>query len=142
VTNPPILTSRNIGETENALRAILIKTLSGTGLDYHRWVALKAASEGQAPISRSELAKQLKGGLKINDATADEVIDDLQEHNIFDRAGDNLSPTPHGRSLYQRLNGEISQQSQQIYAGLDADDLAAAYRVLSTITERANALLE
>jgi hypothetical protein len=28
-----------------------------------------------------------------------------------------------------------------MYAGLETDDLAAAYRVLSTLTERANGLL-
>ena len=49
--------------------------------------------------------------------------------------------TAPGTSLYYRLNGEIRQVSQQIYAGLPTDDLAAASRVLTTITERANALL-
>ena len=141
MTNPPILTSPNIGETENALRAILTKTLAGTGLDYHRWVALKIVSESPSPMSATELAGRLEGGLKIDVATAVQTIEDLRADDIFDKAGDHLSPTPDGRSLYQRLNEEIRRLSQQIYAGLEVDDLAAAYRVLSTITQRANALL-
>jgi hypothetical protein len=48
--NPPLLASRTIGSAENALCAILERTLTGTGLDYHRWVALKR--RGAAPANQ------------------------------------------------------------------------------------------
>jgi hypothetical protein len=37
--------------------------------------------------------------------------------------------------------GGTQQLTQRLFSGIDHDDLAAAYRVLSTLTERANALL-
>jgi hypothetical protein len=55
MSQAPILTSRNIGETENALRVILIRTLSGTGLDYPRWVALQLVLLSQSPLSVDEV---------------------------------------------------------------------------------------
>jgi hypothetical protein len=46
-----------------------------------------------------------------------------------------------GASLYQRLSDEVSRVTQQLWANLDSDDLAAANRVHLTITQRANELL-
>ena len=65
---PPILTSRNIGLAENALRALLNKALQHTGLDYHRWVALKLVADGQWPIPVATLIGQLKDFLKMDEA--------------------------------------------------------------------------
>jgi DNA-binding MarR family transcriptional regulator len=140
MTTTPLLTSRTVGETENALRGLLTRTLSGTGLDYHRWVALLVTNT-QAPIPASHLAAQLRGGLKIDESTADEVIGDLQAHGLIVEHDARLGPTAEGSALFARINAEVRQLTQRLYAGIDHDDLAAAYRVLSTLTQRANALL-
>ncbi len=138
---PPILTSRNIGLAENALRALLNKALQHTGLDYHRWVALKLVADGQWPIPVPTLIEQLKDFLKMDEATALAAINDLRAEGLVD-TGDRISTTLRGRSLYERLCDETGEISRQIYAGLDPDDLAATHRVLSVITARANSLLE
>jgi DNA-binding MarR family transcriptional regulator len=140
MTNTPLLTSRNIGETENALRGLLTRTLGGTGLDYHRWVAL-LVTNSQAPIAASQLATQLRAGLKIDEPTADEVIGDLQARGLIVEHDAKLEPTAEGSALFARINAEVRQLTQRLYAGIEPGDLAAAYRVLSTLTERANALL-
>ena len=62
--------SRNIGLAENALRALLNKALQHTGLDYHRWVALKLVADGQWPIAVTTLIGQLKDFLKMDEASA------------------------------------------------------------------------
>lgn len=138
---PPILTSRNIGLAENALRALLNKALQHTGLDYHRWVALKLVADGQWPIPVPRLIEQLKDFLKMDETTALVVISDLRAEGLVD-TGDRIATTLRGRSLYERLCDETGEISRQIYAGLDPDDLAATHRVLSVITARANSLLE
>jgi DNA-binding MarR family transcriptional regulator len=141
MTNAPTLTSRTIGEAENALQAILARTLTGTELDYHRWVALKLISETNPPVSEAAAVQQLVSGLKIDHPTAVEVIAKLDTSAIVTRTDSTLVLTSQGTSLYQRLNDEIRQLAQQMWAGLDTEDLATAHRVLSTITERANLLL-
>jgi hypothetical protein len=141
MTTPALLNSRTIGETENALRAILTRTLAGTGLDYHRWVALKVVAESPAPVTASIAAARLTRGLKIDDAAAHGLLDDLQIRGIVMAADTGLALTTDGTALYQRLNGEVRRLSQQVFADLPVDDLVAAERVLSTITQRANAIL-
>jgi hypothetical protein len=49
--------------------------------------------------------------------------------------------TPDGTTLFERLDAEIGKLTRQLWAGIDVDDLAAAQRVLATITARANELL-
>jgi hypothetical protein len=141
MTPQPTLTTRTIGETENALRAILNRNLVGTGLDYHSWVALKVASESSSVLSPADLSTFLQGGLKIDEAAAADAINDLLARELLAGGDVAVEATPQGTVLYQRLNDRFGQLTRQMYAGLETDDLAAAYRVLSTLTERANALL-
>jgi len=138
---PPILTSRNIGLAENALRALLNQALQHTGLDYHRWVALKLVADGHWPVPVATLIGQLKDFLKMDEAGALAAINDLRAQGLVDTS-DRISTTLRGRSLYERLCDETGEISRRIYAGLDPEDLAATHRVLSVITARANSLLD
>lgn len=54
---------------------------------------------------------------------------------------DGLTTTPDGSVLYERLDKEVRGISAKVWAGLDPDDLAAAYRVHTVVTERANSML-
>jgi hypothetical protein len=72
--------------------------------------------------------------------------DDLRATGVFvgstdDADEDTVTVTESGSALYQRLNAQVQGVAALMYAGLEVDDLAVAYRVLSTLTERANALL-
>ena len=105
---PPILTSRNIGLAENALRALLTKALQNTGLDYHRWVALKLVADGQSPIPLTTLVDQLKDFLKMDEVSALAAINDLRTQGLVDTS-DRISTTLRGRSLYERLCDETGR---------------------------------
>jgi hypothetical protein len=141
-TGPAMLTSRTIGEAENALRAVLNKVLRGTDLDYHRWVALKLVAEQRPPLPETTAIERLRAGLKISRDVAVEVIEDLKAGGIVDAADHDLTVTADGDTLYRALNGEIRQLVQRMWAGLDVEDLVIAQHVLSTITQRANVLLK
>jgi DNA-binding MarR family transcriptional regulator len=141
MTDRRLLTARTVGEAENTLRALLIRTLDGTGLDYPRWVVLTVVARSQPSISATELAARLSQTLKIDDADAIALIDDLRARHLLADSGDPIATTADGAALFQRLDAEIGDVTQHLWAGLDADNLAAAYRVLTTITDRANQLL-
>jgi DNA-binding MarR family transcriptional regulator len=141
MTDRRLLTARTVGEAENTLRALLIRTLDGTGLDYPRWVVLTVVARSQSSISATELAARLSQSLKIDGVDAIALIDDLRARHLLDESGDPIATTADGAALFQRLDAEIGDVTQHLWAGLDADDLAAAHRVLSTITDRANQLL-
>lgn len=141
MSHEPVLTSRDIGITENALRALLLKNLAGTGLGYHTWVALQAVAKANAPLAYSDLVHLLKDGLKIEDAAANAALDELRTAGMVTFDGHRLSATADGAALFERVNTQTRQLSQQIYAGLPAEDLVVAHRVLATLAARANAAL-
>jgi len=141
MTRPPILTSRSIGIAENALRAVLMRTLSGTGLTYQRWVAMKLVADSLSPVPVTSIVERLADVLKLDERVALATIDDLHGLDLVERSDQKVSITLRGMFLHRQLCEETGVIAQRIYAGLDPDDLAATYRVLSTVTERANALL-
>lgn len=139
--HPPLLTARTIGETENALRALLTDTLDGTGLDYPGWVALTLVARGRSPIPVTELINRLAGSLKMDHTAVAVLIDDLQERHLVEQFGDTITITAQGAAQHQRLNSRVEELTEQLWAGLDPDDLARAHRVHTTIADRANELL-
>ena len=141
MTRPPILTSRSIGIAENALRAVLTRTLNGTGLTYQRWVAMKLVADSSSPVPVRTIVERLEDALKLEEGVALATIDDLHAMDLVERADHKVSITLRGMFLHRQLCEETGEIAQRIYAGLDPDDLAATHRVLSIVTERANALL-
>jgi DNA-binding MarR family transcriptional regulator len=141
MTDRPSLTTRTIGETENALGGLLPRALAGTDLDRLHRIAISIVNNSPASLSTSRLGEQLESRLKVDHRTAMHVIDDLRAEGILESADGELSMTPDGSALYQRLTHQVHEMTQRLWSGLDADDLAAAYRVLSTITQRANTML-
>jgi hypothetical protein len=136
------LTSRDVGLTENALRALLASVLADTGLDYYQWVALNAASGSESPLTPDGLIGLLVQGLKIDEERARVVIADLQNRGDFDSTDSRtVVVTAQGNALYERLTASLDVVTAQMYDGLDVDDLAVAYEVLATLAERANAML-
>jgi DNA-binding MarR family transcriptional regulator len=141
MSNPTLLTSRDIGVTENTLRALLTqKLLSGTNLDYHQWVSFNLIVS-QAPAVLSRVLAQMQAGLRLDQQTAAAVIDALSARGLITVRGDELTPTDEGSALHARVTSQVLLLTQRMYAGLDPADLAAAYRVLSTLNERGSAIL-
>jgi hypothetical protein len=137
----PLLAPRTIGETENALRALLVQTLRGTDLDYPRWVVLSVVARSPSPVSATGLSSRLAANLRIDDASAIALIDVLRARHLVHDVGDSVAMTPDGTTLFERLDAEIGKLTRQLWAGIEVDDLAAAQRVLATITARADELL-
>ncbi len=104
-------------------------------------MALQAVAKAPAPLAHSDLVQLLRDGLKIDDATVNAVIDELRTAGMVMFDGDRLSATADGAALFERVNTQTRQLSQQIYAGLPAEDLVVAHRVLATLAARANAVL-
>ncbi|MEV6957611.1 hypothetical protein AB0M97_00055 [Streptomyces sp. NPDC051207] len=66
-------------------------------------------------------------------------MEELVGRGVLASEGSGVRITSAGRELYDAVNGETGEMSARIYAGIPADDLAAAGRVLARVTERANA---
>lgn len=138
---PTTLTARTIGETENALQAILRKSLEGSGLQYHDWVALKLICETEPAITRQAALHEMTHGLKVDETTASNVIDDLRAKHVMTVSGDHLETTTDGAALYRGINDKIRTNALQMWDGIAPNDLATAFQVLTTIKDRANTIL-
>jgi hypothetical protein len=60
VHTAPSINPQIIGQAENALRALLERTLAGTGLAYRHWVALSVIAGSEAPADENELAVRVE----------------------------------------------------------------------------------
>jgi hypothetical protein len=122
------LTAPIIGQAEHALRAILDRELARTGLGFPQWSALNLAGQ------EGDLAGRVSGALKVDRAVAAAAVDTLVEAKLLGPQG----LTGEGRALLGELRAVVGGITARLYAGIPADDLETAGRVLLEITARAN----
>jgi DNA-binding MarR family transcriptional regulator len=130
----PTLTPRVIGETEKTLNAFLGRLLAGTGVTEPQWVILSVAVAGGGSVTPQQAAFALK-------LTEPQAQDQLEQLTAAGYLTDGTSVTPRARDLFSRTRAATREITERLWGDLPAEDLATAGRVLSIITERANAEL-
>ncbi|MEV5438460.1 MarR family winged helix-turn-helix transcriptional regulator [Streptomyces sp. NPDC052682] len=138
----PLLDSRVIGLAHYAARAVLETVLARHGIGFEQHVTLRLAAAADGPVERDRLVDGVAGTLKIGAAEVNTAIDQLIDGKLLaDQAPSRVRITDAGRELYDRTVTEIRPLSARIYAGIPTEDLAVAGRVLTLVTERADAEL-
>ena len=130
----PTLTPRVIGETEKTLNAFLGRLLAGTGVTEPQWVILSVAVTGGGSITPQQAAFALK-------ITEPQAGDQLGQLTAAGYLTDGKSVTQRALELFARVRNATHEITEWLWGDLPAEDLATAGRVLSIITERANAEL-
>ena len=144
MSSPPAFSTQVIGQTENALGALMNRVLARTGGTFRQWVALNLTAASGGVIGRAQLVSRMTGALKIDDSAAQEAIAELTDSRLMEfKAGEDarVGLTDAGQARHQQIRAAIGEITARLYGDLPADDLAAAGRVLATITARANAEL-
>ena len=140
-TSAPQANPRLIALAHYAGRAILESVLARHGITFQQSVTLRLAAVADGPVDRARLVGEVVDALKIDEAAVHTVVEELIEGRLLTAESAALRITDAGRELYRTTSAETSPISARIYAGIPAEELAAAGRVLSLITERANAEL-
>ncbi|CAM5250426.1 MarR family winged helix-turn-helix transcriptional regulator [Streptomyces griseomycini] len=142
-TTPPLVNGRVIGLAHYAGRAVLESVLVRHGVTFQQSVALRAVVvSGPGPVDRARLAGDVSGSLKIPPAEADGVVDELIASGLLaPHEPSGVRITDAGREVHERSSAETGVISARIYSGIPAEDLAVAGRVLTLVTERADAEL-
>ncbi|MGC9540639.1 MarR family transcriptional regulator [Streptomyces sp. UG1] len=136
----PLVDPRVIALAHYAGRALLEHVLARHGATFQQSVTLRLAAVAEGPVERERLADSVTGALKIAAAEANSVVDELIAAELLaPQEPSQVRITDAGRELYERTSAETAPITTRIYAGIPAEDLAAAGRVLTLITERANA---
>ncbi|MBE8476425.1 winged helix DNA-binding protein [Streptomyces justiciae] len=141
-TTPPLLNPRVIALAHYAARAVLEQVLARHDMTFQQSVTLRLAAVADGPVEREHIVDGVVGSLKIDAAEARSVVDELLAAQLL--APEELSQvriTEAGRKLYDTTSAATAPLSARVYAGIPEEDLAVAGRVLTLITERANAEL-
>jgi hypothetical protein len=144
MSTPSEFGTQLIGQTENALGAILDRQLAGSGLNRPQWITLTLAVMSGGSIDHAQLLSRVAGALKISAAEAGGRIAELAAAGMLHVPEDDRSPvsvTDAGSDLHRGIRTAVSAITQRLWGDLPTDDVATAGRVLGTVLERANAEL-
>ncbi|MFI7407310.1 MarR family transcriptional regulator [Streptomyces sp. NPDC049627] len=141
-TTTPLLNPRVIALAHYASRALLENVLTRHGATFQQSVTLRLVTVAGEPIEREQLVDGVVGALKIGATEAHSVVDELIAAGLLAPQGPSrVRITDDGRELYDRTGTETAPVTARIYADIPAEDLATAGRVLTLITDRADAEL-
>jgi DNA-binding MarR family transcriptional regulator len=134
MSSTPTLNGQLIGQAERVTRAVLDRLLAGAGTTFTQWVALNLT----ATANPHDLEAQLVDGLRVEPAEARSAIAGLVDQGLLTREG---GLTAAGRERFDEISAGIAGIGERLYAGLPADDLATAGRVLTAVISRARSEL-
>jgi DNA-binding MarR family transcriptional regulator len=137
----PAADARALALAHYAARGVLEHVLARHGITFQQQVALRAVLTADAPPTPDELVAQVHDSLKADPADIRATADELLAKQLIVADGAHLRPTDAGRELIAATSAETAPVAARIWGGIPAEDLAAAGRVLATVTERANAEL-
>ncbi|MEU9994156.1 MarR family transcriptional regulator [Streptomyces sp. NPDC050848] len=140
-TPAPAADSRALGLAHYAARGVLEHVLARHGVTFQEQIVLRAAVTADAPQTPDDLVTQVRASLKAAPADIRTTLDDLLAKSLLVADGAHIRATDAGRELLATVGAETAPISARIWGGLPAEDLAAAGRVLTQVTERANAEL-
>ncbi|MFB6892461.1 MarR family transcriptional regulator [Kitasatospora sp. NPDC056327] len=143
-TAAPAVNGRAIALAHHASRALLEGALTRRGLAFEQSVALRAVVLAGGSVDRDALVADVVGSLKAPEPAVRAVVDGLVTAGPLERdpAGPSrLRLSAAGRELADRTAADGAAIAARLYAGIPAEDLAVAGRVLALVTERANAEL-
>ncbi|MEE1782901.1 MarR family transcriptional regulator [Streptomyces sp. SP17BM10] len=103
--------------------------------------ALRAALTADAPQTPDHLVAQVHASLKAAPADIRATLDELLAEQPLVEEGPHLRPTDAGRAVMAAVTAQTAPVSARVWAGIPADDLAAAGRVLTLVRRRADAEL-
>ncbi|MBK3568806.1 MarR family winged helix-turn-helix transcriptional regulator [Streptomyces sp. MBT62] len=139
-TTPPA-DARMLGLAHYAARAVLESVLVRHGVGFHQQITLRPVAVAAGPVDRGQLAADTAAALKVDEDSAQGTIDELITAGLLGADASDVRITDAGRELFERITKETSAASARIWGDLPEEDLLAAGRVLSLVTERANAEL-
>ncbi len=137
----PALNTQVIGQAESALGAILDPLLERAQMTFSQWLVLVITAASGGSISRDLLVRRITTGRKVPDSDVLGAVDDLVlagAAEVQPSAVPTVRLTPAGQERFGRVRGQVDEITRRLF-DLPADDLATAGRVLTIVTERANA---
>lgn len=127
-----------IGPTENALRALLAKTLAHTRISsYRAWVVLNALDAGRAAPD-APWRTAAAGALKVDDGVLDLVLAELRSEHLVD---EQHALTAFGRAELSAARAAVAASTARLVEDLGEAEQETTRLVLDRIRRRAEELV-
>ena len=140
----PPLSTRVIGQTESALGALLAPLLAEAEMTFLQWVVLSLTAAGGATSprhrTRDQLVDRVTNARKVDAADVSAAITELEVAGALVTTAGQVTLTDLGRASHGRVLARVEEITDYVF-DLPAEDLAAAGRVLATVSARANSVL-
>lgn len=140
-TTAPAADARVLGPAHYAARGVLEHVLRRHGVTFQQQVALRAAVTATTAVTADALVAQLEGSLKADPADIRATLDDLLAKHLLATDGPHLRPAEAAHDLLAAVTADTAPITTRIWGDIPAEDLAAAGRVLTLVTARADAEL-
>jgi DNA-binding MarR family transcriptional regulator len=140
-TPKPMLNGAILAQAERASRAVLDRLLARSGTSFHHYLALTVTAGQGGTVERDTLVDRMVAGLKLDPAIIRADIESAETAGLLRTEGAQTSLTDAGRARYARITTATDEVTARLYADLPTVDLEVAGRMLTILTERANAEL-
>jgi hypothetical protein len=141
MSTAPTLNGQIIGMTHYATRALLLRVLDTVEMSFEQSVVLGIVAASDTPIDRDDVVSRTTSGLKVSERAVLETLAQLEADGLVS-AGSAITATDAGRTRQQFIREHIESITEALYGDLPAGDLAVVGRILTTVTERANSMLD
>ncbi|MET8323056.1 MarR family winged helix-turn-helix transcriptional regulator [Micromonospora sp. NPDC005189] len=146
MSTTPTLNGQVIGQAHYATRSLLERAVAPLGLSFGQVLALNVLADGA--VDRARLVHRITGTLKIDESAVHEVIDQLVDADLVQvdegpstSAEAQVRLTDNGHATQRRVSAAVADITARLYGDIPADEASTAARVLTLITQRANAEL-
>ncbi|MEV0182338.1 MarR family winged helix-turn-helix transcriptional regulator [Streptomyces sp. NPDC050625] len=141
-TSAPVVDGRVVALAHYAARAVLERVLSPYDVSFQQFITLRLAAVADGPVERDALIDGVTGAVKVDASDVYVTVDELITAGLLTEEGPSrVRITGAGRELYAKGSAETAAVAARIYDGISEEDRAVAGRVLTLVTERANAEL-
>ncbi|MEU5909948.1 MarR family winged helix-turn-helix transcriptional regulator [Micromonospora sp. NPDC047527] len=158
MSTTPTLNGQVIGQAHYATRALLERAVAPLGLTFGQVLALNVLADGA--VERTRIVHRITSTLKIDESAVHEVIAHLVDEGLarvdggpstgvdgLARVDAGLSTgadarvrlTDAGHVTQRRVSAAVADITARLYGDIPADEASAAARVLTLVTQRANA---
>ncbi|MFF4545114.1 MarR family transcriptional regulator [Streptomyces sp. NPDC001435] len=141
-TSAPVVDGRVVALAHYAARAVLERILSAYDVTFQQFITLRLAAVADGPVERDALVDGVTGAVKVDASDVYVTLDELITAGLLtEEEPSRMRITDAGRELYAKGSAETAAAAARIYDGIPEEDRAVAGRVLTLVTERANAEL-
>ena len=138
----PTLTGQVIGQAHYATRALRERAVAPLGLTFGQVLALNVLADGA--VERTRIAHRITSTLKIDKSAVHEVIAGLLDAGLArldesDAEDPRVRLTDTGHATQRRVSAAVADITARLYGDIPADEASTVARVLTLVTQRANA---